>query len=233
MLRRIFTKKIKMSKMSQYYKGFTIAEVLITLGIIGIVATLTIPDLLKQTNEAEYKSMWKKEYAALSQVFGSIISENGGTFEGISPHIDWGPDSNTILTFFADKMSVQKYCDEINSTTFNCWHPPSGKDADAVHLKTGTKEVFYGVGYPAMILNDGSLIYLYGGSFQAYDSSKSYGRIAVDVNGKKSPNVVGKDIFGVYIFKNKLVPFGSADMSEYQNTCDTTGFGCSAEYLYK
>ena len=47
--------------------GFTLAEVLITLGIIGVVAAMTMPTLMNQTNGAQYKTAYKKALSALSQ----------------------------------------------------------------------------------------------------------------------------------------------------------------------
>ncbi len=47
--------------------GFTLAEVLITLGIIGVVAAMTIPNLIANTNGAKYRSGFKKALSTLSQ----------------------------------------------------------------------------------------------------------------------------------------------------------------------
>ena len=47
--------------------GFTLAEVLITLGIIGVVAAMTMPTLINQTNGAQYKAAYKKALSAISQ----------------------------------------------------------------------------------------------------------------------------------------------------------------------
>ena len=47
--------------------GFTLAEVLITLGIIGVVAAMTMPTLMNQTQGAQYKTAYKKALSALSQ----------------------------------------------------------------------------------------------------------------------------------------------------------------------
>jgi len=47
--------------------GFTLAEVLITLGIIGVVAAMTIPTLIANTNSAKFKSQFKKTLATLNQ----------------------------------------------------------------------------------------------------------------------------------------------------------------------
>ena len=48
-------------------KGFTLAEVLITLGIIGVVAAMTIPTLIQNTNSVKFASQFKKSISTLSQ----------------------------------------------------------------------------------------------------------------------------------------------------------------------
>ncbi|DAA93072.1 TPA: hypothetical protein CPT93_05680, partial [Candidatus Gastranaerophilales bacterium HUM_7] len=47
--------------------GFTLAEVLITLGIIGVVAAMTIPTLISNTNGAKFRSQFKKTLSTLNQ----------------------------------------------------------------------------------------------------------------------------------------------------------------------
>ena len=47
--------------------GFTLAEVLITLGIIGVVAAMTIPTLISNTNSAKFKSQYKKTLSTMNQ----------------------------------------------------------------------------------------------------------------------------------------------------------------------
>ena len=47
--------------------GFTLAEVLITLGIIGVVAAMSIPTLIANTNSAKFRSQFKKTVATLNQ----------------------------------------------------------------------------------------------------------------------------------------------------------------------
>ena len=51
------------------YFGFTLAEVLITLGIIGVVAAITIPALINNYRAAKLKSQFLKSYSTIQQVF--------------------------------------------------------------------------------------------------------------------------------------------------------------------
>ncbi|MDE6138525.1 MAG: type II secretion system GspH family protein, partial [Candidatus Gastranaerophilales bacterium] len=49
-------------------KAFTLAEVLITLGIIGVVAAITIPSLLTRINEIKLQAQFKEGYSVLAQM---------------------------------------------------------------------------------------------------------------------------------------------------------------------
>ncbi len=70
--------------------AFTLAEVLITLGIIGVVATMTIPTLMSNTNKAEFKTGFKKMLSVLNQAvtmsvavdYTDFADANSGTGEG-------------------------------------------------------------------------------------------------------------------------------------------------------
>lgn len=59
-------------KQSGKLNAFTLAEVLITLGIIGVVAAISIPVLMKNTQNAELKTAFKKSYANLMQAYNSV-----------------------------------------------------------------------------------------------------------------------------------------------------------------
>ena len=57
--------------------AFTLAEVLITLGIIGVVAALTLPSLIQKQHEKETVAKVKKAYSILSQAYLSANTEFG------------------------------------------------------------------------------------------------------------------------------------------------------------
>lgn len=58
-------------------KGFTLAEVLITLGIIGVVAAITIPSLITKYHRREVETKLKKFYSTMNQAMRMSIAENG------------------------------------------------------------------------------------------------------------------------------------------------------------
>ena len=66
---------MKIKKRNQ--KGFTLAEVLITLGIIGIVAALTIPVLVKNIEQNQLETAFKKVFTNLEQAYALYYSDRG------------------------------------------------------------------------------------------------------------------------------------------------------------
>ena len=61
----------------KYNFGFTLAEVLITLVIIGVIAAITVPTLINKTQNQEYVSKLKKAYSTFTQATNQIIAEEG------------------------------------------------------------------------------------------------------------------------------------------------------------
>lgn len=83
-------------------KGFTLAEVLVTLVVIGIVAALCIPALLQNTNQAELRTAFKKSLSVLNQALVISVAQNATDANSCC-----GATSTTDLAnFFANKLNV-------------------------------------------------------------------------------------------------------------------------------
>jgi prepilin-type N-terminal cleavage/methylation domain-containing protein len=223
MIRRLiinihFKKQIK----KQIISGFTLAEVLITLLIIGVVASMVIPNIINDSQDAEIKTAWKKSYSDISQATMKMISDNGGSLVNICATNDHTCFKNFYNTYFP----YIKTC--VNAARDGCW-------ANVFYSPDGTKVTSWGTSTGA-ILNDGTFFMP-----TYYDSNCEYnvfggvprcGDIRVDVNGMKGPNKLGKDIFSIWILKSSLKPRGSMD--DYTNDCTVNGgWGCAAKFLYQ
>ena len=80
-------------------KGFTLAEVLITLAIIGVVAALTIPSVILNTNQTEYKSALKKAVSVVNQAVSlRLATENDSPSSQIS--------GAGVLNLIAEQMNT-------------------------------------------------------------------------------------------------------------------------------
>ena len=65
------------NRLSSNRKGFTLAEVLITLGIIGVVAAMTMPVLISNYQKTVYSNQAKKTYSMLSQALTLSVEKYG------------------------------------------------------------------------------------------------------------------------------------------------------------
>lgn len=203
-------------------KGFTLAEVLITLGIIGVVAALTIPTLMKNTQDQEFKSAWKKQYSTLEQASKLYLQENS-TFLGVTDYSDaLQPYLKTI-----------QYCGT-HASTEGCWIPSGANfkfdHSGAAFIPNNGSNNDLGRAQ-GLILNDGTFVSTYYGSPTCAWAGLACGWIIVDVNGAKAPNTVGRDVYGVWVLADKIVPLGSTAVNWYTPTCSDDGWGCSATSL--
>ena len=104
--------------------GFTLAEVLITLGIIGVVAAMTIPNLMTKIYHIDTASKLKKFYSTMKQALMSAEDEFG-------PVVDW--DSNLPA-----KEYVQKYFGPFLKFTLDTEYAKDNVSSARVYLMDGT-----------------------------------------------------------------------------------------------
>jgi prepilin-type N-terminal cleavage/methylation domain-containing protein len=169
-------------------RGFTLAEVLITLGIIGVVAALTIPALISKTQTLILKNQFKKFWAATEITFQKIAFENEGIecyyFNG--SYIDRKMDECSIFwDEFSKSMNVVKKCGS-NAFAGGCI-PEYDYAASAGCRLLSLNSVNTGAAY---VFNDGSIL-------MTTNSPAAY--FLFDVNGMKGPNKVGHDLFATKI----------------------------------
>lgn len=79
-------------------QGFTLAEVLITLGIIGVVAAMTIPTLISNTNGAQFKTAYKKALSTLNQAVLMNIAMEDYDFSSLVAETDKGADADGTVS---------------------------------------------------------------------------------------------------------------------------------------
>jgi len=196
-------------------EGFTLAEVLITLLIIGIVASIVIPALIHDTQDAELKIAWKKGYAEVSQAMSRVFYDN--SYNLVSLNIPASSQYSNIKDYFNYTKAY--------SNMSPCCQPLKNVYPGFTTIKrlNGTDESYCLFDDGILILNSGIILIF---------NNVPETTIWVDVNGLKGPGVIGKDVFGIKVYKNMIKPFGSAG-DGYENTCTptSTGWGCAARYL--
>ncbi len=149
--------------------AFTLAEVLITLGIIGVVAALTIPSLMKNWQDLQYKTAYKRAYS-----LGLQALTNANRDDLLIP-VTGEDDSNCKLNFlaFMSQFKVGRKCIESNNE--KCWNSVGDKYNNHP-----------GSSYYAFIDASGNSWSMY------WDKSSAF---FVDTNNLAAPNRWGKDRF--------------------------------------
>lgn len=194
--------------------GFTLAEVLITLGVIGVVSAITMPTLIQKHQEHVTVVKVKKFYSTMAQAYESYINEYGypDSWEKFSTREE-------ATTNFANKF--KPYLKIIKDCGYN-----EGCFINGNYKKfNGTESINFVTNKYMLILNDGSAV-----AFYLYSKNNDNNCIYYDINGKKGPNQFGKDMFE-FDFDNKLVPGEYFDPSNTEeNTltnCLVGGYTCA------
>ena len=221
--------------------AFTLAEVLITLGIIGVVAAMTMPTLINNINKKHWITGYKKAFSELSQIHQLLNSETGGSYMAECNDFD----DVCLKNLFAEKMKVVEYCKE---------NVPNKCQESSTYLNGKTRGINQSTDvndiWPTIVTASGySVKFRFHGNdcsefIEGYSQKLlTCGWMQIDVNGLKRPNVVGKDIYFLNIFKNKLFPrysnglngqFVSELYETLKEDCENgEGVGCSTIYLYK
>lgn len=209
--------------------GFTLAEVLITLGIIGIISVLTIPNLIMNKSKKEIQTQMEKEYSSIQQA--AFMAEKDGFFL-YNVKNDAKALSEWFDAYLGKYLKISKKC--INKA--GCWHKANTiKLLNNAALDYNTTDKGWGARVLTLVMSNGAY---YNIDVWANDSRFGVDRneqllvITIDINGDKEPNVFGKDIYVVAWTKDGIVPAGYAKTKkQVENNClKGNGYWC-LQYL--
>lgn len=200
--------------------AFTLAEILIVLGIIGIIAEITIPVLAKSITYQVNANLLKQDYSNFSNAVRMLKYDNADDLAG-----GLGYSQANTISNLGKYLKYTKQC-LTNSRTEGC---AGYVAANAANLTLLDGEFYWWTtdfDAPGAVLPNGS-VYVYAiNDASCKDTTKinvGYcGRITIDVNGGKGPNIYGRDIFKFYLTQNGVFPMGSCG-----DSADTSGaLGC-------
>lgn len=179
-------------------KAFTLAEVLITLGIIGIVAAMTIPTLIAKYQKAQTVTILKESYSILQQAFRLSQDDNG--------EVDsWDTTLSGHNFFHKYLANYLKWQSEYTSADIK---------------KTAPHYCLSGQPYTGTFFTESisSNFTLLNGSMVTTQLDGKGIVIGIDVNGLSKPNKVGRDIFMFFLTPEYgMVPLGGKGTTGYFN----------------
>lgn len=198
--------------------GFTMAEILIALAVIGVVAALTIPPLFSGKDKQEAAERVRNDYTSLAQAVKQSEINNERC-----ENWDWGTPGNAASIknsfdkYWAPYLKVSKFC----SSSAGCGYASNAiknlQGADTAYNVAGTSQT-------SMFLNDGT--------FVSVDGQNKL--VFVDINGNKGSASLGKDIFVFALAAGRgLMPYGFGNTAAINNDCKSNGVGnyCAAKLM--
>ncbi|MBE7706062.1 MAG: type II secretion system protein [Cyanobacteria bacterium SIG30] len=181
---------------SRSLKAFTLAEVLITLAIIGVVAALTIPSVITNYKNQEIATTLKKAYSMLASTSNLAIKDYGPVSGWNIPE-GYGID---LSVDFAEKyiipyLRVSKTCGTSNEG--DCEYKYIRRRSNGTPSTVSLASYF-----TKFYLANGTLVGVASQSFGEGAGKHVNAMYYIDTNGKNAPNELGKDLF---IFNHLLV----------------------------
>lgn len=236
MLGIYFNKSLYLEEERMFHKnkfyGFTLAEVLITLVIIGVIAAITVPSLINKTNNQETVSRLKKAYSTMAQATNRIIMEEGTPKSSSATSEDgWAYSSENMYNLYKKYLHNAKEC----GSSTGCFTQGEYKHLNGTpHADFDTYE-----DRSRLVLSDGTQVMFQKNSPTCSNTvdgaTNRCALIWVDLNGAKKPNTIGRDLFFFVIKENGLYPNGCDD-ERYCDAASTTGnfgkgYGCACKVL--
>jgi len=190
-------------------QAFTLAEVLITLGIIGVVSAITMPLISANVQKVVLKNQFKKAYSVINNAHYSARYKFGtppACNYGLDGTVGNYSDCESYAPLFLNELKIVKTCGN-NAMANGCIPTYKGQDEiikennpdisddELSERLTGCTnfKISNLKSYPAYILADGIII---------LPGVSGNGRIAsnliLDINGSKGPNKWGYDVFYFY-----------------------------------
>ena len=179
--------------------GFTLAEVLVTLGIIGVVSAMTVPSLMQNYQRQSYVTQLHKVYNELNQAL--VRYQNDKNAVNLK---EAGLTSQAELnSFFKTYFKVVNDCGEAQTPCLaSSYKSISGRSIGNPFNEPSYMTLASGASFSAHYSGGTVIFYLY-----------------LDTNGQKGPNIAGRDIFAIYIYNNGLI----------DDNCGVNGAPCTKE----
>jgi len=203
-------------------KGFTLAESLMTLTIIGIISAVTLPGIIAHHESIKLQTALKRTYLDLNDFAAYFAADKRLSVSEYTSRN--GVDK--IVNEYGDYMAMVK-----KKSDFKWGDKSEDKPYQIYQLKNNAAAI----GFPC---DAGSHVYNkdYLGRTIAFDDAPMSGyngpRICVDINGEDKPNVMGRDVFSfLFTTDGSVIPEGQEHPDNYTEAKGSKGIHWSAGTL--
>ena len=189
-------------------KGFTLAEVLITLTVVGFVAALTLPSLYSNINNAVLEKQTVKFYTQLQEAVKRYMAIE------MTDKIYWNwRRASDVQKFVKDNFVIERACGRNNTT--ECF--PDTNYVHANDTKAFPYDRYFTLEKNSFMTSDGMVFSINTGGF-----------VAVDINGKNKPNKEGHDLWLMRIQNDGTVVGinNTATKAKLLTNCKTDVYSC-------
>lgn len=194
-------------------RAFTLAETLITLGILGVVMAMTLPSIITSYKKQVTVAKLQKAYSVLSQAMNAAVAKHGDS----KYWPEWDANAEVVLrTYFAPELKNSKvYPTNADDSKLMCYERDytvgfqSTKNENIKYPYAWMNDLYfsspmYATHTASMQLMDGTCVGLNSNSSRYYKKT-----VFVDINGPyQRPNKAGYDLFLFEIRDNNIVPLG-------------------------
>ena len=216
-------------------EGFSLAEVLVCLLIVGMIAAMVIPAMVYDVYERMTVTRLIKFQATFSNAYKMLRSVYG-------PPEDWPEyqnqtastrDHSIFIRRLQPFLKVMYDCGVGNNTNSLCLNKSKYYNIDGSQATTILSS------YYDLVLADGTSVMFMSRHLESEieENKKSLGVIYIDLNGPKGPNRWGYDLFELAITNDQILPRSLEnklnDEQILSECINTTGYGCSGWVLLK
>lgn len=203
----------------QQKKAFTVVEVVFVFILILVVTFLILPKSLNNTKQAKFISKWSETYTQLEYMFSVIkAQQNGELEEKIKNAKDNEERKNILLETIKPYLRITTAIDtDYQQHYMNKSLVQESDNYYFANLYNTSSEEIVGLKWLKDDCGDKDVCAI----------------INIDLNGNKSPNTWGYDIYGINLYKNKIEPIGKdMDMDTLKSNCSKNGYGIYCSYYY-
>ncbi len=173
--------------------AFTLAEVLVTLAIVGVVSAMTVPTLVQNYQRDSYVTQLKKVYTELSQAAIKAAQDNNAV--SLDESMFNKNHANGAKNFITNYFKVAKDC----GTSLTPCFADSYKTMAGANFTLRNNPV-----YVASITN-GAAISVVSNDFAYVRNGHGNLGLQVDINGSAGPNIAGRDLFYMRLFSDGTI----------------------------